>query len=65
MQVKLGLYPLLDLEAICDENEFNSTVECCLLQWKKDQKYADLENRFDYIICADWYLYVFNHYNTS
>jgi hypothetical protein len=43
-----------DLEVICSENEFRCSVECCLLQWSKETNYGDLENRFDYIICADW-----------
>jgi len=42
-----------NLEVICSDNEFRSTVECCLLQWSKDTNYGDLEGRFDYIICAD------------
>ena len=50
----LNVYIFKDLEMICNENDFKSTVECCLLQWKKDTRYADLENRFDYILCADW-----------
>jgi hypothetical protein len=45
----------IDLEVICNENEFECSVECCLLQWNKNTNYGDLENRFDYIICADWY----------
>jgi hypothetical protein len=43
-----------DLEVICSENEFECSVECCLLQWNKNTNYGDLEERFDYIICADW-----------
>jgi len=42
-----------NLEAICNQNEFNCTVECCLLQWNRETSYGDLENRFDYIVCAD------------
>lgn len=42
-----------NLEVICSDNEFRCSVECCLLQWSKDTNYGDLENRFDYIICAD------------
>lgn len=42
-----------NLEVICSENEFKNTVESCLLEWKKGTEYGDLENRFDYIICAD------------
>jgi len=42
-----------NLEVICSENEFRCSVECCLLQWSKDTNYGDLENRFDYIVCAD------------
>lgn len=42
-----------NLEVICSDNEFRCSVECCLLQWSKKQNYGDLENRFDYIICAD------------
>jgi calmodulin-lysine N-methyltransferase len=42
-----------NLEVICADNEFRSTVECCLLQWSKDTNYGDLEDRFDFIICAD------------
>ena len=43
-----------DLEVICSENVFECSVECCLLEWNKNTNYGDLENRFDYIICADW-----------
>lgn len=42
-----------NLEVICSDNEFRCSVECCLLQWSKETNYGDLENRFDYIICAD------------
>jgi len=42
-----------NLEVICSENEFECSVECCLLQWDKRTNYGDLENRFDYIVCAD------------
>lgn len=42
-----------NLEVICSENEFECSVECCLLQWDKDTNYGDLAERFDYIICAD------------
>ncbi|RNA34385.1 calmodulin-lysine N-methyltransferase [Brachionus plicatilis] len=43
-----------NLEKICDRNEFECSVECCLLQWNKNLNYGDLEERFDYILCADW-----------
>jgi len=42
-----------NLEVICSDNEFQCSVECCLLQWSKETNYGDLENRFDFIICAD------------
>ena len=44
-----------NLETICSRNEFDCVVECCLLRWEKDTYYEDLENRFDFIICADWF----------
>lgn len=42
-----------NLEVICSDNDFRCSVECCLLQWSRETNYGDLENRFDYIICAD------------
>lgn len=41
------------MEIICTENDFNCSVECCLLRWDQETSYGDLEDRFDYIICAD------------